>query len=257
MKVAIKEHLKCTEYPRVGAVISKEGVILSTGFRGEKSGIHAERIAIEKLSSEELNDSILFTTLEPCIRVHNAQSIESCSELIIKSGIKETIIGILDPNGTVYSEGYKKLLENNIRVTFFNKNLRVAIEEKSFEYGKIDKIVGHGKRRIPVVQSGISIDIQFAENDTRTIKIRWSTLQFHHGCVDLLGQNGSIRAAAGASKFSDITEPMIFRFQSHFARMKKGEIAIVKPSDASFCVLIKLLEIYENDILFQWEVRND
>ena len=35
MKIAIEEHLKCSEYPRVGSVISKNGNVLSTGHRGE------------------------------------------------------------------------------------------------------------------------------------------------------------------------------------------------------------------------------
>jgi diaminohydroxyphosphoribosylaminopyrimidine deaminase/5-amino-6-(5-phosphoribosylamino)uracil reductase len=34
-------------------------------------------------------------------------------------------------------------------------------------------------------------------------------------------------------------------------------IAIVKPNNATFCVLIKLLELYDKDILFQWEITND
>ena len=43
----------------------------------------------------------------------------------------------------------------------------------------------------------------------------------------------------------------------HFARMHKGEIAVVKPLGATFCVLVKLLELYENDILISWESRNE
>jgi diaminohydroxyphosphoribosylaminopyrimidine deaminase/5-amino-6-(5-phosphoribosylamino)uracil reductase len=57
MKIAIEEHLKCSEFPQVGAVIVKDGMLLSTGHRGERQGIHAEKIAIEKLVTEELQDS--------------------------------------------------------------------------------------------------------------------------------------------------------------------------------------------------------
>ncbi|MBI9052333.1 MAG: CMP deaminase [Bacteroidales bacterium] len=256
MKITIEEHLKCTEYPRVGATIAKDGIILSTGYRGEKKGIHAERVAIEKLNNEQLKDSILYTTLEPCVSIQKDQSVKSCSDLIIESGITETVIGVLDPNGTIYSQGYRKLLENNINVSFFNRKLREAVEEETFEYGEIHKIVGSGKRRIPVVNSGTSLDVQFSENDSRTIKLRWNTLQPNHNCVDLLSSNGAVRIASGASKFEDITDPMVFRFPSHYARMKKDMIAIVKPSRATFYVLIKLIEIYEKDILFKWEMRN-
>jgi diaminohydroxyphosphoribosylaminopyrimidine deaminase / 5-amino-6-(5-phosphoribosylamino)uracil reductase len=256
MKIAIEEHLKCTEFPRVGAVIAKNGQILSTGYRGERKGIHAERVAIEKINNELLVDAIIFTTLEPCVELNTGQERESCADLIINSGIKEAVIGVLDPNGTIYSQGYRKLLNNNISVSFFNRKLREAVEEETFEFGEVHKIYSNGKRRIPVVHSGISIDIQFSKEDERIIKINWGTLQPNHGCVDLHGENGSITVAAGARRFSDITDPMVFRFPSHFARLKKGMIAVVKPSKATFCVIIQLLEIFENDIIFQWEVRN-
>ena len=62
--------------------------------------------------------------------------------------------------------------------------------------------------------------------------------------------------ASGATEFAQITDPWVFRFPSHFARMKKGMIAIVCPAGATFCLLVKLTELYENDIQFQWEMRN-
>jgi pyrimidine deaminase RibD-like protein len=257
MKLAIEEHLKCSEFPRVGCVIAREGVLLSTGYRGERENVHAERVAIEKISKEELRGSTIYTTLEPCVTIQQGQETECCAELIIKSGIREAIIGVLDPNGTIYSEGYRKLLENKISVSFFNRKLRRAVEEETFEYGNIHKLIGPGKRRILVVHSGTHWEVQFSEKDNRVINIHWSTLQPQHGIVDLLSENGAVRVAAGATNFSDITDPMVFRFPSHFARLKKGMIAIVKPNNATFCVLIKLLELYDKDILFQWEVRND
>ena len=257
MKIAIEEHLKCSEYPRVGAVVAKDGKILSTGHRGEVKGRHAERVAIEKVNREDLGGSTMYTTLEPCVGLHDDQDIESCAELIISSGIKEVFIGVLDPNGTIYSQGFRKLLENHISVKFFNRKLRAAIEEETFEFGEVHAVYGSGKRRVPVVHSGIDINVQFSKTDTRTIPIKWATLQPGHGCVDLSSLNGAVKVASGAGNFDDITDPTVFRFPSHFARMSKGMIAVVQPANAGFCVLIKLLELFENDILFQWEVRND
>ena len=257
MKIAIKEHLKCSEYPRVGAVVARGGEILSTGHRGEIRKTHAERVAIEKLTREELNGSTMYTTLEPCVDLHDDQSVQSCAELIISSGIKEVFIGVLDPNGTIYSQGFKRLLENNISVKFFNQKLRTAIEEETFDFGSVHALYGSGKRRVPVVHSGIEITVHFSEIDTRTIPIKWATLQPAHGCVDLSSLNGAVRVAAGARNFADITDPTIFRFPSHIARMRKGMISVVQPVNAGFCVLVRLIDIYENDILFQWEVRND
>ena len=256
MKIAIEEHLKCSEYPRVGAVVAKGGKVLSTGHRGEIKKTHAERVAIEKLTREELVDSTIYTTLEPCVDLHDDQRVESCVDLIVSSGIKEVFIGVLDPNGTIYSQGFKRLIENNISVKFFSRKLRSAIEQETFDFGEVHAIYGSGKRRVPVVHSGTEIMMHFSKADARTIPIKWATLQPTHGCVDLSSLNGAVKVAAGARKFGDITDPTVFRFPSHFARMEKGLIAVVQPEGAGFCVLVQLIELYENDILFQWEVRN-
>jgi diaminohydroxyphosphoribosylaminopyrimidine deaminase / 5-amino-6-(5-phosphoribosylamino)uracil reductase len=257
MKIAVEEHLKCSEFPRVGAVVSKNGKLLSTGHRGEAKGMHAERIAIQKLSREELEGSTMYTTLEPCVELHGDQIVESCADLIVGAGIKEVFIGVLDPNGTIYSQGFKKLVENSVSVKFFNRKLRAAIEQETFDFGEVHAVYGSGKRRVPVVHSGVDITVHFSKTDSRSIPIKWATLQPGHGCVDLSSQNGAVKVAAGAMTFSDVTDPTVFRFPSHFARMKKGMISVVQPAGGTFCVLVRLIELYENDILFQWEVRND
>jgi pyrimidine deaminase RibD-like protein len=256
MKLAIEEHLKCSEYPRVGAVVAMEGQVLSTGHRGEVGKLHAERVALEKLTLERRFGTTVYTTLEPCVNLHSEQAIESCSDLIISSGVKEVVIGVLDPNGTIYSHGFRKLLDNNISVSFFSRKLREAVEEETFEFGEIHRVYGGGKRRVPVVHSGIEISVQFSHADSRAIQISWQTLQPVHGCVDLHSSNGAVKVAAGARNFGDVTDPSVFRFPKHVARMFKGMVAIVQPSGATFCVLVQLLEIFDRDILFQWEVRN-
>lgn len=254
--MAVAEHLRCSVYPRVGAIVAKDGQLLSSGYRGEREKIHAERVALEKLTSSDCVGATIYTTLEPCVQIHDAQEVESCTDLIISRGITTVVVGVLDPNATVYTQGFRKLLANNIGVSFFTRKLQAAVEEATFEYGSIDRIIGAGKRRVPVVGSGIEIKVQFSENDLRTIGIRWTLIQYDHGVVDLLSDNGAVRIASGARHFADISDPGVFRFPSHAARMEKGFIAVVQPTGATFCVLIKLLEIFENDILFQWEVRN-
>ena len=67
---AMEELSKCINYPKIGAVVSKNGVLLSAGFRGEVSGKHAERVAIEKLSVDQLQGATIYTTLEPSLKYH-------------------------------------------------------------------------------------------------------------------------------------------------------------------------------------------
>jgi diaminohydroxyphosphoribosylaminopyrimidine deaminase/5-amino-6-(5-phosphoribosylamino)uracil reductase len=172
MKLAIEEHLKCVEYPRVGVVVAKSGEVVATGYRGETKGVHAERVALRKLTDEVIQGATVFTTLEPCVELHEGQEIKSCVQLLINSGVNEVVIGVLDPNGTIYSQGYRKLLENNINVSFFNRKLRAVVEEETFEFGDIHKVYSCGKRRVPVVHSGTEFEVQFSEKDERIINIK-------------------------------------------------------------------------------------
>ena len=256
MQLAINEHFKCTEFPKVGSIIAKDGQIIASGYRGESTSTHAERVAIEKLEISECQGSTLYTTLEPCVDIRKDQNVKSCTDLIIASGIREVVIGVLDSNGDVYTQGYKKLLENSIKVRFFNRNMRSDIELSTFKYDELHKVVGNEKRRFPVVASGIKIDVQFSDSDSRTIQISFSNLQFAHECVDLVDNSGAVRMANGARKFSDVTDPDVFRFPRHYARMKKGTIAIIKPAESTFCVLVQLKDLFINDIEVQFEVRN-
>jgi diaminohydroxyphosphoribosylaminopyrimidine deaminase/5-amino-6-(5-phosphoribosylamino)uracil reductase len=254
MEIAIEEQNKCSSYPKVGTVIVKNGKILSKAYRMEIEGKHAERIAIEKLNSPELVGSTIITTLEPCIEIKPEQNEMSCTDLIIKHQFNEVVIGILDPNGKIYCQGYQKLLEKGVKVCFFIPKLREIIEANTFKYGDCGKGFGpSGKRRVMVIGSGKYFEIQFSQTDGRKINFHWSTLQFRHGIVDLIGENHSIRSAIGIKKFNDISDPLIFREPSHFSRMKNGDIAII---EGSFIILIKLIEMTETDIYFQWEVRN-
>lgn len=94
------------------------------GETGGKIKTHAERVAIEKLSHNQLSGSSLYTTLEPCTELSYNQKKLPCSDLICESGISKVHIGILDANNSeIYTRGIKKLYENGINYEFFQKNI--------------------------------------------------------------------------------------------------------------------------------------
>ena len=87
--------LKKQEVP-IGAVVVKDGKIISTGFncreRKQNAIKHAEIIAIEKackkLKSWRLEDCDMYVTLEPC---------PMCAGAIINARIKNLYFGALEP----------------------------------------------------------------------------------------------------------------------------------------------------------------
>ena len=97
--------------PIVGCIIvdSKGNVIAEEFHNG---GAHAESKAINSLSAIP-SDATLLTTLEPCN--HHGKT-EPCSDLIIKSGIKNVVFSIADPN-PIAQGGSKKLRDAGLNVT--------------------------------------------------------------------------------------------------------------------------------------------
>ncbi len=257
MHAAVGEQKKCSKFPKVGVVVAKDGKILATGYRGEIEGQHAERVAINKLQPTELDGATIVTTLEPCVEMHSAQPEASCAELITTLPIKEVIIGVLDPNGKIYGQGAKALQQAGISISYFEPHLREQVEAATFKEGDVNTGYGPaGKRRVAVVGSGGKrFKVHLSPKESASVDIRWHLLQFSHGVVDLHAENDSVREAVGARCFEDIADPLIYREPTHAVRMRVGEFATVYPQDAKFILLIKLVEMTQWDIVFQWQVR--
>ncbi len=104
--------------PLVGAVIVKDGRILSEGWHERYGGLHAERNAIahflEGHDREGLRGSTLYVTLEPCCHYGKTPP---CTDAIIESGIARVVIGSDDPNPLVAGRGIECLKKAGIAVT--------------------------------------------------------------------------------------------------------------------------------------------
>ncbi len=116
MKIAIREAKKglgkTSPNPAVGAVIVKEGKILSKGYH-KKAGLpHAEIEALKKIGWKA-EGATLYVTLEPC---NHWGRTPPCTEAILKSGIKRVVIGMKDPNPHVKGGGAEFLKERGIEV---------------------------------------------------------------------------------------------------------------------------------------------
>src|SRR5690554_2065175 len=98
--------------PMVGAVVVKNGKIIGEGYHKFFGGNHAEVEAINS-AKEDLKDSDLYVTLEPCSHFGKRPP---CVNAIIEAGIKKVIVAALDPNPLVAGNGVRVLRENNIEV---------------------------------------------------------------------------------------------------------------------------------------------
>lgn len=131
---------RCVEVAKTSSLSSKTGALLfspngdfiASSNEFEEStimgfSVHAERRLIEGVLNNCYNiprNSILVTTIEPCVRKSKRQLIESCTDLIKKSNIGVVIYGLND-HAVMYgsARGESQLKNNDIRV----------IRERSFE----------------------------------------------------------------------------------------------------------------------------
>lgn len=143
--------------PLVGCVVTDEfDNIISTGYHKKYGENHAERDALLKINKGE--GDTLYVNLEPCSHYGKTPP---CTDIIIEKGIKNVVIGMLDPNPKV--SGIQKLKDAGIDVTIgiledeckklnevFIKNINekktfVAIKTASTLDGKIATASGSSK----------------------------------------------------------------------------------------------------------------
>jgi diaminohydroxyphosphoribosylaminopyrimidine deaminase/5-amino-6-(5-phosphoribosylamino)uracil reductase len=99
--------------PMVGAVIVKNGKVISEDYHKKAGEPHAEALAIVK-SGGKAKGSILYVTLEPCC--HLDKRTPPCTKAIINSGIKKVFIAMKDPNPKVSGKGIEELKKHGIEV---------------------------------------------------------------------------------------------------------------------------------------------
>lgn len=116
MREAIKEAKRGLGFtnpnPLVGAVIVKDGKIISRGYHARYGELHAERNAINN-ATEDIKGADMYVTLEPCSHYGKQPP---CCEAIAEAGIKRVYIGSRDPNPKVCGKGVEYLKKHGIEV---------------------------------------------------------------------------------------------------------------------------------------------
>jgi diaminohydroxyphosphoribosylaminopyrimidine deaminase/5-amino-6-(5-phosphoribosylamino)uracil reductase len=80
--------------PLVGAVVARDGAVISEGWHSRAGEDHAEIAALNKAGGEA-HGHTLYVTLEPC---NHYGRTPPCVEAILRSGISRVVVGHLDPN---------------------------------------------------------------------------------------------------------------------------------------------------------------
>ncbi|MFH0855737.1 MAG: bifunctional diaminohydroxyphosphoribosylaminopyrimidine deaminase/5-amino-6-(5-phosphoribosylamino)uracil reductase RibD [Candidatus Omnitrophota bacterium] len=162
MRLALKGKGLTSPNPIVGSVVVKSGHIIGKGFHAKAGLAHAEVVALDG-AGDKAEGATLYVTLEPCVHFGRTPP---CVSRIIKSGVKEVIIGMLDPNPLNNGKGVEILKQNKIKVKIgFLEDKLKRINEA---------FIKHITRKIPFITVKVaeSLDGRIA---TRTGDSKWIT----------------------------------------------------------------------------------
>lgn len=99
--------------PLVGALVVKDGKIISSGYHKKAGAPHAEIEALSK-AGKRAKGAALYVNLEPC---NHYGRTPPCTKAILKSRVKRVVVGTVDPNPRVTGGGCKFLASHGVKVT--------------------------------------------------------------------------------------------------------------------------------------------
>lgn len=158
--------------PLVGAVIVKDNHVIARGAHLQYGNEHAEKNAILHCQTpEELVDSTLYVTLEPC---HHRGKQPPCTQAILAAGIKKVVVGQLDPNPLVAGKGLAVLKEEGIEV------VTGVLEEEARGLNSHYNFYYENQRPYVVLKQAVSLDGKIAVLGKRTALTDAETNRFVH-----------------------------------------------------------------------------
>jgi diaminohydroxyphosphoribosylaminopyrimidine deaminase / 5-amino-6-(5-phosphoribosylamino)uracil reductase len=153
LELAQKAEGHTSPNPIVGCVIVKNGKIISSGYHKKAGMPHAEAVALAKAGGRS-KGATLYTNLEPCC--HMGKRTPPCAQAIIRSGVKNVVAAMDDPNPEVEGRGFSMLKKSGI-------NVIKGLLKKEAQYQNriyIKNMLEHSP--YVVMKAGISIDGKIA-----------------------------------------------------------------------------------------------
>lgn len=112
--------------PRVGAVVVREGVVISESKHEGSGSPHAEALALENVDA---TGATLYVTLEPC--AHHGK-MPPCAPAVIQAGVTRVVAAIEDPDDRVAGKGFETLRKAGIEVVVGVGDLEARAQNRAY-----------------------------------------------------------------------------------------------------------------------------
>uniref|UniRef100_UPI00386D2DB6 bifunctional diaminohydroxyphosphoribosylaminopyrimidine deaminase/5-amino-6-(5-phosphoribosylamino)uracil reductase RibD n=1 Tax=Ruminobacter sp. TaxID=2774296 RepID=UPI00386D2DB6 len=115
LNLAEKGRYSTLPNPCVGCVLTKNGMIIGSGYHKKAGTGHAEvnALADARSKNQDTSGATAYVTLEPCSHFGLTPP---CAVALIKAGIKRVVCAMTDPNPLVSGKGFEILRNAGIEV---------------------------------------------------------------------------------------------------------------------------------------------
>ncbi len=112
LQLAERGLLTTTPNPRVGCVLTRDGIIVGEGFHERAGAPHAEAHALDAAGARACG-ATAYVTLEPCCHFGRTPP---CAEALIAARVARVVVSIADPNPLVAGKGIERIRAAGIAV---------------------------------------------------------------------------------------------------------------------------------------------
>jgi len=112
LQLAARGYYSARPNPRVGCIVTSNGVVVGEGFHYRAGEPHAEVNAL-RAAGEQARGGTAYVTLEPCC--HHGRT-PPCTEALIDAGIARVVYAASDPNPQVAGAGALQLRDAGIEI---------------------------------------------------------------------------------------------------------------------------------------------
>jgi diaminohydroxyphosphoribosylaminopyrimidine deaminase/5-amino-6-(5-phosphoribosylamino)uracil reductase len=180
--------------PMVGAVVARHGQIVGRGFHARAGGPHAEVVALDE-AGDAARGATLYCTLEPCC--HTGRT-GPCVERIARSGVRDVVVGVQDPDPRVNGAGIRYLHDQGIAVTVGVRRLAATRLNEAFF------AVKRRARPYVTMKAAVSLDGRIAAAPGRRTRLTGSAAASHAHAV-----RAEVDAIAVGSETVLVDDPLL------------------------------------------------
>jgi diaminohydroxyphosphoribosylaminopyrimidine deaminase/5-amino-6-(5-phosphoribosylamino)uracil reductase len=176
--------------PLVGAVVARDGVVISEGWHARTGGDHAEVDAL-KHAGEAARGATMYSTLEPC---NHYDRTPPCTDAILRAGISKVVIGQVDPNPRMRGKSVRLLRGAGVEVEVLEDPACELQNEQFFHYMRTGRPFVHLK-----LAATLDGRIAAAGGDSRWVTGEAARLRVHQ----LRAEAGAVLVGANTVRTDD------------------------------------------------------